>query len=253
MNPNKFSVYTMGPNGLEAILNKGWQPDDHYLRRFPTDSALYVAIIGEKRLLTVVNREDQKILNREGVLAAPILDKNTGTIFGMLKVEQLDMEELNITNIESFRLICESAGLAYSHALTFQKMARNSIEDLYYGVASPQMMVRGGKYLTHLAQTLKFPLASIRMSLDEMVIGKDRMIHAVHELEKLTKIIFGPLSRFYLGRGTVFILHVPLTTPSTLTFSLDLLKQQVQKTLPLQAIHFVTDWYYLPETLEKSD
>jgi hypothetical protein len=192
LRPQKCSLFALGGSGLEAASNVGWEPDDHYTRRFPPDTSLYLSIVGEQRVLSILNREDQLILRQEGVLAAPLVDEASHTIFGMLKVEELDLEELNLANIEAFRLICEAAGLAYAQAREFQRLKNNTLVDGHLPLYSARFYQIMRVYLEKIWCFLDLPLALIRLNLScGESEAEEKQILFVNELKDLVHAKFG--------------------------------------------------------------
>lgn len=127
LNPKKFSVYSLGPSGFESTLCKGWTDTEKYQRRFTPADPLYKEIVGKQRQVCIINQDDEKILAGEGILAAPMIDHESGEIFGMLKIEEIDFFELNFSNLEMFKIVCELVGMAYANARQYRKMEANSI------------------------------------------------------------------------------------------------------------------------------
>lgn len=122
LSPEKFSVYAKGPSGFEAVISSGWTPEDHFKRRITPDHPLYHAIAEERKLLSVVNKEDRRILGDEGILAAPLADPDTGELFGVVKIEKMDFRSLNLTQIETFRTVCSLTGQAYANARRYHAL-----------------------------------------------------------------------------------------------------------------------------------
>lgn len=53
------------------------------------------------------------ILKKEGILAAPIQASPTSKVIGMVKIEQIPFERVDIAMLESLSLIGKSIGRAY--------------------------------------------------------------------------------------------------------------------------------------------
>lgn len=165
LNPKKMSVYSIGPNGgLESSLSKGWQENEKYLRRFAPDHPLYNAIVGKQKMICVINEEDEKILAGEGILAAPLIDAESGEIFGMLKIEEIDFFELNISNLETFKIVCELVGMAYANAKEHKKLESNAVYNTETQIYSFGFYSIMKNYLLKLAEELKIPLSLITVT-----------------------------------------------------------------------------------------
>jgi hypothetical protein len=97
-------------------IAEGWTPEDRYARVFRSDTRLFQDVIGAQRVLCAANERDEQSLLREGVLAGPLMDKETGDVLGMLKVEALGFFELHFTNVQTFGVLCDWIADAYVNA-----------------------------------------------------------------------------------------------------------------------------------------
>lgn len=126
LNPQKFSVYALGPNGFEAATCYQWAPTDHYLARITPDHPLFREIAQKKRLVCVVSPTDKEILSGQGLMAAPLIDVETGQVFGLIKIEEVNFLEFNLSTLEVFKTLCELIGMAYAHARTYKSLAKQA-------------------------------------------------------------------------------------------------------------------------------
>jgi len=122
LNIQKFSVYAKGEQGFEVVTSYCWKREEPYLLRIEPEHPLFIGVAGERRILCAINPDDEKALGNEGVLAAPLIDNESGEIFGMLKIEEIDFMELNLSSLESFRSLCHLIGSAYARARRYQKV-----------------------------------------------------------------------------------------------------------------------------------
>ncbi len=231
LNPSKFSIYALGPVGLEASINVGWEKGDDFARRFYPDSALYLEIVGKRRVVCALNKEDAFILGGEGILAAPLLDEESKAVFGMLKIEGLDVEELNISNIEAFRLICEVAGVAYAHAMSYERTVHSSLFDLTLPVYSPEFLNIQRDYLTSFAETMGSPLAEVKIEMKLSERERDLTHLMAEKLRQISSTLFGPLSQLFHTRqkGAIFTLLLPAIPAGQLDMTLEILKQELRR------------------------
>jgi len=125
--PTKFSVFAFDDNGFEASVCEGWSDRENYSRRFGLDHPLTQALLSRKRMVTAVNADDELILDGEGVLACPIIDKESQKIYGMLKIEELPFEDMSVSNIEICSTICGLIGTTFANAKKFQFMVDNTV------------------------------------------------------------------------------------------------------------------------------
>ena len=112
----KFSIFVLNGMRLDALRGKGWDAQDEYELTYSEDSFLFEAIVKERRLLCIANPLDEVFLGRDGVLAGPICDPNTGRVLGMLKIEEMDFMRLHVEAIDNFRIAAEWVGEALSRA-----------------------------------------------------------------------------------------------------------------------------------------
>ena len=124
--PKKFSVYTFSEMGFEVMLSEGWE-GENFQRRFPNQHPLYREIVSRKRLISVVNPEDEVVLEGEGLIAAPIIDRDSGTIFGMLKIEDIEFYDLNISNLWVIESLAELVGSAFLNAQKYDQLTKATI------------------------------------------------------------------------------------------------------------------------------
>ncbi|MCB1111541.1 MAG: hypothetical protein KDK72_02650 [Chlamydiia bacterium] len=164
LNLKKFSVYTLGPNGLEVATSHGWSDDDRYLLRITPDNLLYRELVSAERIICLINKEDQKILGDQGVLAGPLIDSEEGFVFGMLKVEEIEFLELNTSSIETFRTVCELIGMAYTNARQHKKVEESSLLSSKPLMFSYHFYTVQKKLFLALARQRQFPLSLAKVS-----------------------------------------------------------------------------------------
>lgn len=123
MGPQKFSLFLLNNNFLEAAISEGWSPADHFAREFTDTAPLFQSVVAERRFLSVTHENDEHLLAGEGVLAGPLASVDTGEVIGMLKVEQIGFLDLSLTGIENFRLLCNWIGTSFANARRFELLA----------------------------------------------------------------------------------------------------------------------------------
>ena len=145
MQPEKFSVYAMTKDGLIPTITYGWGSDDNYQEKYSSQDELYKRVIGQQETLCVANTDHQSLLAGQGVLVGPLLDKETGEIAGMLKIEKIGFLDLNLSTIETFHAICEWVGMAIINANRYQDAKEGSILN-----PDNNLMSHGSVSYTHL-------------------------------------------------------------------------------------------------------
>jgi polysaccharide biosynthesis protein PelD len=126
LNPEKFSLFLLNKQHLEAAANVGWEAQDHYAREFDANSILFRSVVAGRKSLSAIDPIDERLLSGEGVLAGPLLAVDTGEIVGMLKVERLGFLDLNPTSVQNFQLLCDWIGTAFANARRFEDSQEQS-------------------------------------------------------------------------------------------------------------------------------
>ncbi len=171
--PKKFSVYALGLNGLEAATYHGWEETDNFTRRFLPDTKMYEAIAAKQKLLSLNNPEDAIILENEGVLAAPLINPDSGQVIGMLKLEEMNFKDLTFSTLETIRNLTDWIGLAYAKAAEYKRAAKEAIYcDL--GLYSYPFYEIQKSLLLLLAKEGNTPLSEISIELSGK--GKEHQI-----------------------------------------------------------------------------
>ncbi|MDG1287151.1 MAG: hypothetical protein P8P30_06245 [Rickettsiales bacterium] len=127
MQPEKFSVYVLNKDGLVPTITYGWSSEDKYREKYGAQDEIYKSVIGAQQTLCIANNDHQGILDGQGVLVGPLVDKETGEISGMLKIEEIGFLDLNLSTIETFHAICEWVGVALVNANRYQDAKEGSL------------------------------------------------------------------------------------------------------------------------------
>jgi len=118
--PGKFSLYRYDGKALRVEATYGWGKSSAFSPRFDRNTLLARAVLEKKRMLSVANEQDEKLLDGQGMLAGPIYDTKTGTIYGMLKIEEIAFMDMGIRTYETFRIVCEWIGRVYANVEKYQ-------------------------------------------------------------------------------------------------------------------------------------
>lgn len=166
MNPEKFSLFLLNGNQLEAAANEGWSGDDPYARDFNASSLLFQAVVGRKQFLCAAMSSDEKVLGGEGVLAGPLTSLDTGQIVGMLKIERLGFLDLNPTTIQNFRILCDWIGTAFANAARYEESQNTGFYDPLRNLLSASFFDRQSAVLAKLAQRVGFDLTVLFLRIE---------------------------------------------------------------------------------------
>lgn len=165
LNPEQFSLYLLSDQGLESNITYGWREEDGYQSLISPNSALYQQVVGRQTLLSVANAEQERILGREGVLAAPVIDTETGEVLGMLKIERTGFLDLNLSTIETFRTLCEWIGMTLVNARRYQTAKSESMVNPDHNLMSYSYFQHYSDYTTTLAKRVGFDVSMVMVKL----------------------------------------------------------------------------------------
>ncbi len=166
MNPEKFSVFLLKNGRLEVATKEAWSAEDPYSLEFSAQSTLYQEIIGRRRGLCCVNRDEEIILGLEGMLAAPLVNSETGDVLGMMKIEKLGFADLNLSSVQTFKVLCEWIGTAYANALSYKDALAERIFDQSTCLFSYGFFERQTAFLSSIAERVGFDVSMIVVRLD---------------------------------------------------------------------------------------
>lgn len=166
MNPEKFSLYLLRDDVLEVCTGEGWTAEDSLSRVFRADSRLFHEVIARQRVVCGAREEDERILDNEGILAGPLMDRETGQVIGMLKIERIGFFELHFSNVQTFGVLCDWIADAYVNARRFQTAETDAFVDPSTGLLSSALFERQTTYLRELAHRIGFSVSTLLLSVD---------------------------------------------------------------------------------------
>jgi hypothetical protein len=161
LNPTKCSLYLLREDFLEISIGHGWTREDNLTRVFRPDSSLFQEVIGKQRVLCAVNPDDEFLLSNEGVIAGPLIDRGTGAVLGMLKIEELGFLDLHFSNIQTFQVLCDWIADSYLSAQHFEAARDAGTADQENQILTYTAFERQKAYLQRLAEPLQFDLSMI--------------------------------------------------------------------------------------------
>lgn len=167
LGPQKFSLYILNNNKLQATILHGWAPGDTYAQEIDTYSPLYQAVIGRQETLVIANEQHEIALDNQGIMAGAIIDVETQRVVGMLKIEQMDFISLSLNTVETFRALCEWIGTALINARNYQTVKSESIVNPDRNLLTYNYFKRQSDYLSKLAKRVGFDLSMLVIKLDD--------------------------------------------------------------------------------------
>lgn len=165
LNPEKFSIYIISDEGLTLSSNYAWDDDDEYLKKFDNTTEIYKAIVEEKRILVTFNMTSETLLNNQGIIAGPLINSDTGEVFGMLKIEKLTFQSLNLRTVQLFTLLCEWIGLTLKKMFNVQQMADDTINSIGQMTYSCAFLKEQTDFLETLARRMGFNLKKLNIRM----------------------------------------------------------------------------------------
>ena len=161
LSPQAFSLFLIDGGMLRGVSNEGWQKVTPLLRCFDSDSALYRGVIGQGRLLCVARPEDEVLLGDQGMLAGPLRDSSTGEILGMLKIEQIDFQDMTLDMLGVFQGVCDWIGMVIANQRHIETLGQARLCSEDSPLLAPEAYDRLAHFLGALSQHLKFQTLAI--------------------------------------------------------------------------------------------
>jgi hypothetical protein len=118
--PEKYSVFLLNQNRVEAAFNRGWTATDTYRREFDETDLIYQSVVIERKLLCITDERDEYLLEGQGLLAGLLISADTDEIIGMLKVEAVPFRDFTPATVQNFQLVCNWIGTAFANARRFE-------------------------------------------------------------------------------------------------------------------------------------
>lgn len=161
MNPDQFSIFLLEQEGLTVTVTHGWKEKAPHPRRYDARSDLYRAIVGGKQTVCAANPAQEQVLAGQGILASPLIDKETGEIAGMLKIERLGFTDLNLSSVEAFTALGEWAGMALINARKYQVAKSASMINPDHNLMTYSYFQRFTDYMIALGKRVGFDVTMV--------------------------------------------------------------------------------------------
>lgn len=228
LHPESYSIYLLENDSLQVTTTHGWPSDDRYKRVFTTTSSLFQSIVAEKKAISVVNADQELTLSGEGVLAGPIIDKETGEVFGMIKIERMNFTELNISNIESFTAMCEWAGMAIVNARKYAMAKQESIINPDHNLFTANYFRRYADYISSLAKRVGFSVTAINIRIaNSEALDEDQRISTSRVLARSVDQVLRDIDLAFDYQGTAedYFVILPATEREGANIVLDKIRK----------------------------
>ncbi|PWU05656.1 MAG: hypothetical protein C5B51_13995 [Terriglobia bacterium] len=166
MNPEKFSLYLLRNGVLELSHAEGWTVEDSFPERYTPSATIFQEAIGRQRMLSVANPEDEIALSGQGMIVAPLIAPDTGRVIGILKIERLGFLDLNFSNVQTLKVLCQWVGAAYENAQHYQAAREQSVVNTQTELFAYGFLSRLLALLTLLAERAGFDLTMVVVRLE---------------------------------------------------------------------------------------
>ena len=198
LNPEQFSLYLLRGDQLELAIESGWKTSDAYSRCFPEATPLFREVVGKQTLLSINNPEHEVILGSTGVLAGPVVHPVTGEVTGMLKIERIDFADLNLSMLQTFKVVCEWIATLYRNAQKYETARSQSMVSEQTDLLSFGFFMGHKDFFVSLAQRMGFELSLLTVHLDnhdeltadELKCISKALKHAVAKVLRKTDLAF---------------------------------------------------------------
>ncbi|MEQ8395814.1 hypothetical protein [Thalassobaculum sp.] len=127
LSPRKFSLWTLTPSGFVLTRAHGWADDEQRAKTLSLDHTLVRHILGRGSTLNVARRDDERVLQGEGLLAGALTDVDTGEVVGMLKIEDTAFVDFNLYTLENFGVVCSWVGTALIRSRRWRELQRDRV------------------------------------------------------------------------------------------------------------------------------
>lgn len=165
MKSEKCSWYFLSDSTLKVAHKKGWQEYETYSESLPATSLLFQKIVDQRTVVNITNPKDEVILKGEGILAGPII--NRGKVYGMIKVEELGFLGLNLSNIETFKALCEWFGTLLEVSTQIQVAQSKAVQNPETKLFTRNYFDHITEFISHLGERSNFENQTLSLKLSE--------------------------------------------------------------------------------------
>lgn len=127
LSPQKYSLWTLGPDGFELERSVGWQQTDTYEHRLELSHPMAQHLLAREPALCAARPLDERKLIGQGLLAGALTDLDSGEIVGMLKIEETAFLDFNLYTLENFNVICSWIAAARVRARRWQTLQADRV------------------------------------------------------------------------------------------------------------------------------
>ena len=167
MKSEKSSWFFLHDSALKLAHKKGWQDNEIHSNSFSNSSHLYREVVERRRVIHIANPEDEPLLQNEGLLAGPVIDKEQDKVYGMIKIEELGFLGLNLSNIETFKALCEWFGTLLENATRIHSAQFKVVQNSQNGLFTQNYFGYIKDFLSHLGERVAFENHTISLHISD--------------------------------------------------------------------------------------
>ncbi len=197
LNARRFSMFLLEGNELVLQATQG-EGDAVLVRRYGATTALFQEVVGAQRFVTVATPAGETALAGDGLMAGPLIDPVSGTLFGMLKVEEMSFLDFNLGTVHTFKALCDWIAAAYGNAQAHQA---SQIVDEVTQLYAVRYLQRQTDYLSEVALRFGFDLTELTLRLD--------IDDATEDERRSVSLALSSVARRVLRRTDLVFSHEP--------------------------------------------
>ena len=236
-NSEKFAIYFLRDNQLQAGVREGWAESDVFAESIPAGHGLFKATVGERRLVSANRESDQKILSKLGIVAAPIIDPLTEQVLAVLVIQRIPMTSLTFYSVEMIRAVAGWVGVALGQSERYGKMAENSMIAGDGNALSGVFYKRQIEFLNSLAKRtgVKISVASLFLPPEVTRMGSNASQSAAH-INSVISQSLRDTDLFFEGdsEGNSYHILLPTADAAAANMVVNKIKPKIAATLGLE-------------------
>lgn len=190
------SIYFVQHGALEAVMLSGWEDrKSDLIARHEPSSRIYQAVISEGRSLCIANPGDGATLGKQAVMAQPLRDKQSGTVFGMVTVGGMHFTDLNQDTEVLFSIIAEVVSNALLRAARIDMMQTDATDSSHSkapkddGRESMLWLIKLGDRMGFQSSFVIIRLQDENLSADVVAAFQSVVASAVHDQLRETDLV----------------------------------------------------------------